>query len=473
MKRNGNAFHLILIIVCAVLTVSCAAATAEDEFFDKDFNISESGKVNFGGLSFNVATMSNKKPTTNEEILGFSTDSTFGDEILTRIANIQKENNCTIGFKDGGFDLDDAKLALFAGVHFSDVLVGEYLTARKWAPSGILMPVDEYSDVIDVTDDFRWGGKYICEGHMSGGTIYGLSPMCWPGNFGGYVFLIVSNNDLLLQNGFSRPYEYVENGTWTDDKIVEICNGVLDKERDIHGIATNFWFNRMCLLSNGVRFAVWDDIRKEYVNGYSTMQAVNAINWCKDFFGRLKDSYVTCSGWGYNEEHFNDGKAAFVLMVSNDIMRFTYYNTVMSDFSALPFPTGPDVEYGDWQGYLSYESTSVYIPYTEINVTEAATFMSMLLEPFSGVSSEEELMKYYAGNVFMDERDPVYIFKAMKNSLYAAEAMEGVLDTLLGNKYGGTGAEISQTIAPMFDSEIEETIIPNLLGLSKYFPEDN
>lgn len=472
MTERVIACFRVLMLVFAVFLVSCSPTVTRDDIFDMDFVTDNTGETDFGGLSFSVGSI-DIIPTSSEEILGFSRDSTFGDVLLVRISDIESRNNCSVSFKDGGGELNNAKYALLSGDHFSDVLFGIYNCARNFGRAGLILPVDEYRDVIDITDSFRWGGKNIFEANMADGVIYGVSPMCWPGNFGGYVFLIVSNNDLILQNGFSHPYDYVENGTWTDDRIVEICNGVYDRERNIHGFSTNFWFNRMCLLSNGVRFAVWDDDLQEYVNGYSTMQAVNAINWCKEFFGRLKDTYVPCTGWGYDEQNFNDGRAAFVLMVSNNIMQFTYSNTAMSDFSALPFPTGPDVEYGDWQGYLSYESMSVFIPYTEINVTEAAAFMQMLLEPFPGVSDEEALMKYYTENVFMDGRDPVYIFQAIRNSYFATESMGGVLDTLLGNKYGGTGAEISQTIAPMFNSDIENIILPNLYGLDRYFPEDD
>lgn len=461
---------LILTVLIVALTAACASSEqASEESFDADFSVSSDGNTNFGGIAFTVATMSNKLPTTSTELLGFSRDSTFGDELLTRIAETESKNNCTISFKDGGFDLDDAKYALFSGDHFADLLFGEYNTARKWGPTGLLLPIDEYMDVIDITDSFRWGGRNIFEGNMIGGVIYGVSPMCWPGNFGGYVFVIMSNNDLLLQNGFSHPYDYLENGQWTADKMTEISSGVYDKDRGIYGIAYNGWFYRMCIVANGVRF-VEKNSAGEYENGYITQRAINAVQWARDFYRDLKDYSVPQNGWNYDEANFNSGRAGFVLMISNDIIKFTYNNSAMSDFSALPFPNGPDVEYGDWTGYLNYESNSVFIPCTEINIPEAATLEDILLRPFSGSETQEDLFDFYTKNVFMDSRDVRYLFKAVGNSYYSDNMLD-LIDGVCNEAGTKSAAEACRTVAPKSENLLKSDVIPNLEGLIRYFGE--
>lgn len=461
-----KAFISLIAILISLLMISCSNNSTDNEVFDGSLGSFENGSFNFGGLELVIDY--SIEHTGDDNFLGFETESTFGDSLISRISGIEKENNCSIRVNEGG----ELAGKILSGIHPADIIFTGYGFIRDNAHVGMLFPIDDYSDIVDYTDSFIWGTPNTLEPMMIDGILYGTYPASWPGHFAGYYFLTLSNNEILTANGYGKPHEYVENGLWTSEKVIEIANGCFDKEKPIYGFEGNAgWFYRELMFSNGIHFAEYDKNLGIYINGVNTQKGINGLTWAKGFYNGLKECWSNTGEMGLM---FLENRAAFCMANGNSLMQAFVYNDSVKEFSVLPFPVGPDAEYGEWRGMFSANSSSLSIPITEENLPEAATLMTLVFAPFDGADTRESLNQYYTNNIFFDSRDIECLMTMIWNSefTYYGENILGILDDISNKINTMSPAEAIGTYAPKYDSDIQKYIVPNKEGLIRYFGKE-
>lgn len=453
----------IMILIFILSACNASSIDRSDEVFERSFDGESSSENDFGGKKFTIYENVYYLDS-SDTYLGYEYDSPYASILQERIAGIQSNMNCQINLVKNL----EINLMLTAGVHPADILIGG--AGYGGFAIGFFVPVDEYSDIIDITDSFRWGDPNVLEQTMCHGTMYAVIPNSWPGFLGGYFACVLSNNDILYKNGYSNPHEYVESGVWSREKIAEIANYCYNKEKPIYGFETYMeWFYRECFYTNRVRYAKLD-YTGNYVNGYNSQEAINAVDWGKEFYQMIKGCFDNHDGGKLID--FYAGQSVFALERANLLMNLIYTNEV-DEFSILPFPNGPDVEYGRWSGTFWHDCVNIAIPYTEEDVSESARILDLVFAPFDDANTFEKLCDYYTRNFFFDNRDIETLFTAMKNSEYSyigyTDLPKQIIDSIIMKARGASAASAVQSVAPKFDTEIEEVIIPNKIGLKNYF----
>lgn len=465
MRSFLNSAGCLLLCLLLVLSFSSCSSDEAPEVFDVSFD--GGGDYNaLKGMEFTLCCGGSE--SLGDNYLGFQDDSPFALSLIERVASIEKACDCSVTVAHS--DSEDVKIKLMCGIHPGDIMYGICSGYRELA-AGLCLPVDDYTDVIDYTDSFRWGAPGLLESGMVQGTMYVLYPICMPGQFAGFYAIIISNNDILSKHSYSNPHELVENGVWTSDKLVEIATNCSDMDRGIYGFETfSDWFFRQCFFSNGVHYTkVTEDGR--YVNGLDTINAVNALTWGKEFYDGFKPVFSNDGGCN----NFLEGRSALCMQSANIIMGLTY-SEFIKEFSVLPFPSGPDVEYGYSSGYFWGGCSGITLPVTQLNITEAAQMLDLLFAPLEGTETYDSLCDYYAKNIFFDRRDIETLFKAINNSecSYIAyrDLPQAFLDALVIKSRQSGAAAAVDSISSSFSAEIEEIIVPNRIGLKNYFGYD-
>lgn len=457
---------IMALFICFSL-ISCASVEENDgSVFDYDWGSIDN--TDYEGAEFII-----HQGIYNAEegdLFNFKRDTPLCDEITVRIDNIQKKHNCVLSVKLVSAIME----TMVAGMNPADILYTSHGDIRAYSMAGFIHPIDEYSNIVDYRDSFKWGTPNCLEALMCMGVLYGVLPASWVGNVGGYYFPLVSNNNLLRAKGYSVPHEYIEAGEWTREKFVEVMIGSSDNAAGIFGVETYpEWWKRMCAFSNGFRYTVLKN--GEPASGFETEALVDGLEWGNQSLSELRSAGALKEST--TDTGFLNGVAAFTIVSGSTAVNSYPYKDELNDISILPFPGNPDyVEYGKWAGYLSVDSTALAIPITTEDVLNTATIMNELFEPLADVQNEADLIDYYAKNVFLYRGDAEVLVESLKNSEfgYWNPGTDGEVFNLFG-RVVLSGAPPSTTIENFADTiweNVSKFVVPNKLAYAKYFGFD-
>jgi len=459
---------ITIVLFCFLLFftfVSCSQSENSETF---DVEINETDNGGWGGLDFTV--YSNVYGTDENYVFNFQIDTPLGDEMLSRINGLKEKHDCNIGFI---YD-SDLRIQLASGIHPADIIYSELGTVKSLASAGLLCPYDDYSTVIDCKNSFKWGTPNLLEATMYKGTLYGLVPAAWVGNIGGFYFSVISNNSVISRFSYANPHEYVENGEWTREKFLEMIVGCADSSSNTYGAEIyGEWWMRMCLYANGVKYL---DVNGngEYTNGLMSEAVIDGLEWATESLKMLMaEKAIKTSN---NTDAFYEGNIAFTMESGHIAANIVPYERRLEDYSVLPFPSNPNyVKYGKWIGYLSVDSTAVCIPHTELNTEETAILLNEICEPLGGIENEEDLLDYYANNVFYRRGDAEVLLSCMKNSVNGyidSGEIFNVFNKLISSSLTQSASEVVGKQSDRAWSDICEYVVPNAEAFEKYFDVD-
>jgi len=454
---------VFLLVSAVFLSVSCGSTVAEPTEIDFDWGDTVTDEL-VGG---DYVVWQQLRETDPSYILGFQQDAPLGDEILTRIDTIEKNHDCTLTVVD---EVSFVQMVA-SGLHPCDILYVDLYDFRGFVKSDLLVPVDEYMDVIDINDTFRWGFPNCLETMMHNGTLYGVYPACWPGNVGGYCFVLICNSGILYRNGYSHPQEYVENGEWTRDKLVDIIINCYDKSSEVYGLETlASWWGRMCVFANGVNYVV-KNLDGTYAYGLDTEAAIEGLTYAKESVQKMGDARSETKN-----DLFAAGKAAFTLDWGQNALIKYPYNTLIEDVSMLPFPGNPAyIEYGKWTGYTGVYTSTISMPITVDNVTAVAKLIDELYAPIAGIECEQDLFDYYSKNVFFHENDFKSLYQALQNSEYSYSPdgeVFNVYNNIIDQSMHISPIEAIETLKDKGWNAVQSFALKNKLAYEKYFGID-
>ena len=295
--------------------------------------------------------------------------------------------------------------AYAAGEQPADMICGNSLLLRDLYKSGILIDLNTIQ-AIDTDDEEKWGIKEQRVCTTQNGQLYAI-PMAGSRYMPitrEYFAAFACNMDVYNQFRLDyTPREMIEQGKWTFNGFYDLLLDVydVDPENKIYGLALYNSIVTASVYANGGDFVVKE--RGRYVFGYTKPDAIKALEWAQKIY-RTR---------GMIGEHtdFYAGKATFVLDTPNHLI-----HTSLKNVAWLPFPYGPDVEYGTTcvSYFGSYGDCTAILKHAQDSAHDQRTgiIFDALFEPteFYGKDGYD---KYMERNFFNSEED----YLVYKNNL--------------------------------------------------------
>lgn len=433
---------IICFVLCAV-TVSCSGSGDSGLI---DF-IQNSQDIDYSGYNFVFSEKVAADDTVDTKYLFYDINTEFSDAAKKRMDEVADKYNITITPMVGDF-CDKLPTSYASGIVIADAAIATNFDVNKGiVASRLLYPINKMS-VINYRDSEKWGEKNLLEAMAYDGNLYGVLPYKWPEWLLRTAdFVIVVNEDLISSLGETDPREYVEDGTWTRNKLIEVTNAYARSSTDGSAVYGLTFFKPhiydIALRTSGVEYAVKDD-GGEWVSGLHTELAAETFKWANDFiYSKCADSILNLTTY--------DCASAFINNEAVMIMTHTYValNTAsdtsiafnVENFGLLPFPLGDNMTYGEWVG--QYESIPYVVFPANIEYPELSeTVINAIFEPLEGYETSEALKSYYNRYIFHDPRDAEIVYKLTENARYNFYA-EGGRDIV--DEFGNSESELSVT----------------------------
>jgi len=443
-----------------LIFVLTACQTGLDETVPEFNAVSESSNFYSMEISFYSDTA---------KYFGYELHTPAYDALLKRINEVENKYNCTVSLTASDIIETLVTSYIAGGVDLCDALFLDALPFRHLAAGGYLMDLNSYSDIIDVNDSFRWGTKNVLEICAYNGHLYGITPAAWIDKLSPYYFLVITNNDILLKNGFKHPHEYYEDSTWNRTIFEEIVSKCADIDKGIYGIDTSDEFiGRMAVYSDGV--GLIDEASGAPQSAWHSELVKDNLQWAADFVAANKQ-YITQAGESYDE--FIAGNSAMALSAVYHFCRKIIFTSAMNDYSVMPFPCSDSAEPGTCGGFFSTGLDTISLISTTVNERETATVINDIWAPMDGCETQELLDDYYLSNVFFSETDIEILKNCLNNTRYnywvekAFDPIQQIVQSVISGKY--TPSQAIDTYIGTADEYVISIIVPNEEGLETYF----
>lgn len=458
----------LLVFVLAVSLISCSDG-GETVFNGSIEDLPEYG---FDGMEI-MFTSDNDYNNVENSIFGYRYDTPLYDSMLVRINSIQKKYNCVIKNSSYGSLPTLLPVIMLSQVSMGDAFFLDAAQFRSVAGAGCMLDLAAYSDIIDVTDAFRWGEKNVLEILCCNGHLYGVTPASWIDNLPPFYYVLVSNNEVLEKNSFGDPREYYENGKWNRDLFEEMIRECSDLETGMYGLDTSTEFvMRMAVYSNGI--GLLDSSSQSPRSAWHDPRFAGCLEWGYGFCRRNSD-IITGGGGSCNA--FIEGKSAVAMSAVYNLVKKIVFSESVKEFSIVPFPCGDDCEPGTGCGFFSTGIATVSIPVYSTSETETATVISELFAPMDGYDTREKLDEYYTSSIFFDPMDIRIIHELAGRTEYnywvedVNKPFEDLISIVLSGKQ--TPSQAIDARIDDLDRRLLEYVIPNREGLETYFSGNN
>ena len=371
MKR----FISLLFIILFLFSVSCAVNNEVEEPFDLDFSVM-SGPPNLDGFEFTIRFYDHFVPE-DGSLFGYKQSTEFNDAVLKRISDIESDLNCEITPLNapGAHPESTITQILMAGQHLWDCIQSSSWDIRPLVENKVFEPLSQVSDIINYNDSEKWGNWRLLEQGVWDGEIYGLVPVKWPdvSVSSGYVF--VFNEKMADRLGQPDPREYVENGSWSREKLGEM---MITYTTDTLGFPLKalftyegHFYDSALRANNAQAYKLVDG---EYISGYHTPEGLDALTWADNF---LHVDYKDCT---YPEDPGDAGRTdlfinEYVAMLFDPIIEIYSSNSnipfEVESFCILPMPNGPERQDQPYTTFFERVRSHTFFPINYIISTQS------------------------------------------------------------------------------------------------------
>ncbi len=472
LKKTAELIALILLI--CVVAASCNAS-AENELFDMEFS-SSSSTLDLENFEM---TYEFGLPSSAEGLgscLGYELDTQFGDLAVQRLADVQKELNCTVtvNYREKGSSCGIFVASSASGAFFCDAISGISDIWADVARIGMVIGLSELDDYIDYRNEEKWGYRNMLKVVYYEDDLYGVIPLLWPEIAVTFSAPIVVNEDLISQLGATDPRDYIENGEWTWDKFREVLELYFVKEgSEVKHYALNTnaqHFGFMFVRSNGDLMAE-KDANGNYVPGFMSESAVKAMEEARDIYsGSLSHTIDTKTD---TIDALLGGTAVMGSVNADQIISIgSRISREMDNFGILSWPTGPDVD-PDYH-FATHANIEMCIAFSRMsdNPEATAAIINALYEPFEGYETLDSIIEYMARSYFFDKRDASVfynMFLASEYNYFHYGLYEPTYSWLTSK------SAISEYIEANYDSlteKINEYVLPSVRGIDSLWGEE-
>ncbi len=474
MKRFIGLFLVLMLL----FSVSCSSA--ESEIFEEDFNAGKnSAEIDFDGYDYKIRFYDHYVPE-DGDLFGYKQGTVFNDAVIKRINDIETEYNCTITATNSNSPhLEDHFVSMIlSGVNYQDTVVSSSWRLRTIIASGVFEPLSKVSHILDYHDSEKWGSWKILEQGTWKGELYGVIPVQWPGVAISAGWMFVFNEEFAGRLGQPDPREYIEDGSWSREKLGEMMLTYTTEDLGYPLkalLAYEGHFYDTALRANNVQtYAIVDG---EYVSGYHTPAGLEALTWADNF---LHKDYVDCIRQPCPPDEqrnavFIGGEVAMFLSHLTNV--FGTYSEIpfnVESYCVLPMPNGPErakVTSEYTTGFERVQSMTFFPLNGELEAS--ARIADRLFEPLDGFG-EEELKEYYMRNFYHDERDYELAKQIFENGRYTY--LHGNIRQLtIEALYGSHSKSVAQILEESEDAQneaVKKYVEPTASTMADVFGED-
>ncbi len=358
-------------------------------------------------------------------------NSPQSDALIDRIKDIENKYDLVIERTNKGSDDPIDYYIKAIGSDATDVeLIFRDNGSSTWhfAQAGVCIPYTDFPDIIDLSDTNKYGSPGVLEAAMNHGEPVTVQPGYWPGFQGVECFYLVYNKDKAGVLGLTDLHEYYENETWTWDTMLEYFDNAiigLNEDDYLFTAQTGFLLNTI-FYSNGFDFI--DIVEgKPSFNLYSD-DCIKSIEFYKELGSRYGDKvHIAASRWDVRS--FVDDKALTAMAIAQDVITGSIAYDIDFNYGLMPFPMGPDAEYGKWAQTVT-RASGFSIPITVDDPDMVARVVSEFCEPFEEFGGDKEgLIEYYSTSVFPEAIDGEIYFAVEEGVRYDYDDV-GLIDAL-------------------------------------------
>lgn len=368
-----------LLLLCSVLLLSLLVSCSSNPDVPGPGKSSEEGsssQIDFLGKTFTASTeWSTFEPF--DEIFG----TMEYDRLLYKKNTVEAEFNCVLknDLKDYASVAGDYLPRFLSGNLHDDVTVqiGSPNNLLGFVNAEMIVALNDY-DFFDWSDELHFGSEVSRQTVSYYGNIYAFTGK--PQAVGGYFCY---NKDLSVEYGISDPQELYEKRQWTFDTFADmmpLASDFTDPDFKIYALGVYPGTEMLpvtAIFANGGKMVGTDGSGKLKV-GFTDPEAVYALEWVAKI---EKTGYVFHES-DYSGVSFDLGRSMFYLTQG-----WTHYNTLLSDsvkeFDYIPFPYGPNGEYGTSSAYFGSTGGIAIFDVNEPNETAVLMNRWMTFEEYS------------------------------------------------------------------------------------------
>ena len=467
---------LILIFLSMVILAACAGS--ETEIFDVDYSFKsettdlEGATIKYvreaGGLAFAIE---------DGQVLGYEVDTILGDLAMKRVKDVQNNLNCKLDivYFSGDSSYTNFRLSSLAGSYYCDIFCGISDRFREDMKSGTIVGLSQVAEFIDYRNEEKWGRRNVLEVLYWEDDVYGLIPMLWPTSSVSYTGLTIVNEDLIASLNVEDPRDLYENKQWTWATFRDCLEKYYVQEggevKHYALASVPFDFGSNYILSNGHRLAE-KDLSGKYQSGLHDQRSLTAMAEAQDvFYGAL--SYTI----DRRDSILNPVED---LIAGNTVMGVMHYAEYVADrivkgmtnFGAVPWPSGPDVEPGFLATLHMNLERAIVISRFSYNIEATAIALNALYEPFEEYPTNDSVKDFLYHTYFFDRRDADVYYDLFLNSQYGyfSSAPFAALAGWLTN--GQTPTEYVESNINKIEEYIAEEIAPSKRGIEAVWGEE-
>lgn len=455
MKKILSAAFLAV----SLLVVSCSGSAPELlDFIDEN-----QGSVNYDGVKIVISSgrnIRNQKETAWSSLLGYDTNTNYGEAVRSRVGEIEKNLGVTIEFHNDESGVDSVKLKMMAGTYFADIVnYTEFGGMQNFAAGGLLYPITSF-DKIDLSETWKYGAANVIEGGMVNSVPYSVQPVAWPNCEAVGITSLVYNMDMVNEFAAVDPHEFWENENWYWDTFEDTyLKGITISEEDEYVLSSSEkLFYYAFAYSNDLQW-VSSNSDGEYVINTKPQALLEALSEAGSWWSDYGNVNLELFSDFWTHEAYDDGRAMFVISGPK------LAGTSEIESGLMPFPCGPSCEYGTWpQAFDRINGFGIPLSSKEPDV--AAHVISELFEPLDEyIGSLED---YYKDMIFNSEVDADIYISLISDAKYdytfdgGADLMRAVNNNYSkGIKSGKSAVEIAETYSTSVEAVIQKHILPN------------
>lgn len=403
----------------------------------------------------------------SNDFLYFLTDSPEAEELNKRKSEIEQKYNCkiTIQKEENSIDTFVSSKSASNSKGDIDILLSLSYYVRRWAEAGYLVDVADYSEIIDYQDSFRWGTKNDLETGAVNGHLYGLIPTCWPDNIKSFFYIIVTNNKLMKDFGYSDITVYQEEGNWSRETFEEFIANCSQENKGIYSLDTGLEsFLTTCIYSGGGE--IYDSNSGK--TGLRNPGALEGLTWGRNILDKYSDKIHLHDDY---RDKFLEGSASMTTGDSALITGKISKNNDIGEFSLLPFPKGPNADENTATGYIHSYNHMISIPQIADDVEASAAVVEALFKPFSTMQNQEQLEEYYRNNIFWSDKDVDILLKENNKAEYNywQEGFHNVMTSIATMTETTSPASAIEASISAAETIIDKNISENKEGFDLYF----
>ena len=371
----------------------------------------ELGTYDFGGKEFVIATRDDASGPTCRHVLEVYAEADIGevlnDAVYKRNLTIEERFNCKIApkfmdEKDEQTLTRDLQKTVRSGDYFADVAIGHMINMSAAALQNLFY---NWYDVpnIDFTKVW-WNETATKELQVAGISFFAFSDML----ISGYdcTYALAFNKNLYKDFGIAdNPYQLVNDGKWTIDKLYEITKDIykdLDNdgkasEGDLYGFVSNAYSAAAAL-----PWAFNHYVSKRDDDGYPEIILNNEKS--AQITSKMYDYFYNTPGWSImtvaqrtngkmwwdyaREEMFPNNLAVFCSIVLGDTLIF---KAMESDYGILPMPKWNEQQ-DKYYTMIDGHGPLMAIPTTSADNSE---MIGVIMEVMAAESYKQVIPAYY------------------------------------------------------------------------------